>query len=59
MNGIGVTVVVVALSVFSTPALLCCKTNFHINILFLPCKSKEDMSSAGEQLISNRIYDSE
>ena len=45
------------------PSLLCCKTRGwrFIFYLFLTLydKSEEDVSSAGEQLTSNRIYDGE
>ena len=37
--------------------LLCCKPNFRVIIfLFLCYKSEEELSSAGEQLTSNKIY---
>jgi hypothetical protein len=45
------------------PGLLCCKTRVRqfIFTFFLPLqgKSEEEVSSAGEQLTSNRIYDGE
>jgi hypothetical protein len=44
-------------------SLLCCKLDFRALIykqsLHLFRKFKEDVSSAGEQLTSNRIYDGE
>ena len=42
--------------------LLCCKTRewqFIFKILSLYDKSEEEVSSAGEQLTSNKIYDGE
>jgi hypothetical protein len=45
------------------PGLLCCKTRVRqfIFTFLLPLqgKSEEEVSSAGEQLTSNRIYDGE
>ena len=45
------------------PGLLCCKTRVRLFIfsflLTLQGKSEEELSSAGEQLTSNRIYDGE
>ena len=44
---------------FFNPFYVVIQANFQNYFLYLGHKSKEDMSSAGEQLTSNRIYDDE
>jgi hypothetical protein len=52
----------IAKKFINCPMLLCCKTRvrlFIFSFLSLQGKSEEEVSSAGEQLTSHKIYDGE